>query len=287
MSRALRSLGIEDEECIHNLCNLNFRTAGYANKSAKAIGRILPYLMEGMMYSEACKRAGFDHSRRVNPERELLTSLPQIQKNELRQPIVEKILNQLVNVVNALLEKEGTIDEIRVELARELKQSKDERNETYRRNAQNEKKNNEYAERIKKYELTPTRNRIMKMKMLEESEYKCMYCGQTVREKEFLQGADVEREHIIPRALLFDNSFTNQVCSCRSCNSQKGMRTAYDFIADDKGQEGLEAYIERINDLFNKKKISRNTLNRLLVSHKASVSRKGDRRRHTAVGELH
>lgn len=274
LSGALRSLGIEDEECIHNLCNLNFRTAGYANKSAKAIGRILPYLMEGMMYSEACKRAGFDHSRRVNPERELLTSLPQIQKNELRQPIVEKILNQLVNVVNALLEKEGTIDEIRVELARELKQSKDERNETYRRNNQNEKKNKEYAERIKKYELTPTRNRIMKMKMLEESEYKCMYCGQPVREKEFLQGADVEREHIIPRALLFDNSFTNQVCSCRSCNSQKGMRTAYDFIADDKGQEGLEAYIERINDLFNKKKISRSKLNRLLVSYKAYVSRK-------------
>lgn len=274
LSRALRSLGIEDEECIHNLCNLDFRTAGYANKSAKAIGRILPYLMEGMMYSEACKRAGFDHSRRVNPERELLTSLPQIQKNELRQPIVEKILNQLVNVVNALLEKEGTIDEIRVELARELKQSKDERNETYRRNNQNEKKNKEYAEHIKKYELTPTRNRIMKMKMLEESEYKCMYCGQPVREKEFLQGADVEREHIIPKALLFDNSFTNQVCSCRSCNSQKGMRTAYDFIADDKGQEGLEAYIERINDLFNKKKISRSKLNRLLVSHKAYVNRK-------------
>lgn len=274
LSIALRSLGIEDEVCIHNLCNLDFRTAGYANKSAKAIGRILPYLMEGMMYSEACNRAGFDHSRRVNPERELLTSLPQIQKNELRQPIVEKILNQLVNVVNALLEKEGTIDEIRVELARELKQSKDERNETYRRNNQNEKKNKEYAERIKKYELTPTRNRIMKMKMLEESEYKCMYCGQPVKEKEFLQGADVEREHIIPRALLFDNSFTNQVCSCRSCNSQKGMRTAYDFIADDKGQEGLEAYIERINDLFNKKKISRSKLNRLLVSYKAYVSRK-------------
>ena len=274
LSGALRGLGIEDEECIHNLCNLDFRTAGYANKSAKAIGRILPYLMEGMMYSEACKRAGFDHSRRVNPERELLTSLPQIQKNELRQPIVEKILNQLVNVVNALLEKEGTIDEIRVELARELKQSKDERNETYRRNNQNEKKNNEYAERIKEYGLTPTRNRIMKMKMWEESEYKCMYCGQPVGVMEFLQGADVEREHIIPRALLFDNSFTNQVCSCRSCNSQKGMRTAYDFIADDKGQEGLEAYIERINDLFNKKKISRSKLNRLLVSHKAYVSRK-------------
>ena len=274
LSGALRHLGIEDEESIQKLCNLDFRTAGYANKSAKAIGRILPYLMEGMMYSDACERAGFDHSRRINPDRVLLTHLPQIQKNELRQPVVEKILNQLVNIVNALLEKEGAIDEIRVELARELKQSKDERNETFKRNNQNERQNKEYAERIKEYGLTPTRNRIMKMKMWEESEYTCMYCGQPVNVMEFLKGADVEREHIVPRGLLFDNSFTNQVCSCRRCNSQKGMRTAYDFIADDKGQEGLDAYIDRINDLFNRKKISRSKFNRLLVSHKAYISRK-------------
>ena len=272
LSGALRHLGIEDEESINNLCNIDFRTAGYANKSAKAIGRILPYLMEGMMYSEACERAGFDHSRRIDPNRTLLTALPQIQKNELRQPVVEKILNQLVNIVNALLKEEGTIDEIRVELARELKQNKDERNEAFKRNSQNEKLNKGYAERIKEYGLTPTRNRIMKM--WEESEYTCMYCGQPVNVKEFLEGADAEREHIIPRALLFDNSFTNQVCSCRRCNSQKGMRTAYDFISDDKGQEALYIYIKRINDLFDKKMISRSKMNRLLVSHKAYISRK-------------
>ena len=274
LSGALNHLGIEDEECIEKLCKLDFRTAGYAKKSAKAIGRILPYLMEGMMYSEACERAGFDHSRRIKPDRVLLTHLPQIQKNELRQPVVEKILNQLVNIVNALLEKEGTIDEIRIELARELKQSKDERNEAFRRNNQNERLNKELAERIKKYGLTPTRNRIMKLKMWEESEHSCMYCEQPVNPVEFLKGADVEREHIIPRGLLFDNSFTNQVCSCRRCNSKKGMRTAYDFISDENGQDGLNAYIERINDLFDKKKISRSKLNRLLVSHKAYISRK-------------
>ena len=274
LSGALNHLGIEDEECIEKLCKLDFRTAGYANKSAKAIGRILPYLMEGMMYSEACERAGFDHSRRIKPDRVLLTHLPQIQKNELRQPVVEKILNQLVNIVNALLEKEGTIDEIRIELASELKQSKDERNEAFRRNNQNERLNKELAERIKKYGLTPTRNRIMKLKMWEESEHSCMYCEQPVNPVEFLKGADVEREHIIPRGLLFDNSFTNQVCSCRRCNSKKGMRTAYDFISDENGQDGLNAYIERINDLFDKKKISRSKLNRLLVSHKAYISRK-------------
>lgn len=274
LAGALNHLGIEDEESIEKLCKLDFRTAGYANKSAKAIGRILPYLMEGLMYSEACERAGFDHSRRINPDRVLLTHLPQIQKNELRQPVVEKILNQLVNIVNTLLENEGAIDEIRVELARELKQSKDERNEAFKRNNQNEKLNKELAERIMKYGLTPTRNRILKLKMWEESEHSCMYCGQPVDPVEFLKGVDVEREHIIPKGLLFDNSFTNQVCSCRRCNSKKGMRTAYDFIADDKGQEGLDTYIDRINDLFNRKKISRSKFNRLLASHKAYINRK-------------
>lgn len=274
LSGALRHFGVENEASIQKLCNLDFRTAGYSNKSAKAIGRILPYLMEGMMYSEACERAGFDHSRRINPERTLLSSLPQIKKNELRQPVVEKILQQLVNIVNALIDKEGYIDEIRVELARELKQSKDERNEAFKRNNQNEKQNKEYANRIKEYGLTPTRNRIMKMKMWEESEHSCMYCGQPVNVKEFLQGADVEREHIIPKGLLFDNSFTNQVCSCRRCNSQKGMRTAYDFIEAEKGQEGLDSYIEHINYLFDKKQISRSKFNRLLVSYKSYLSRK-------------
>ena len=39
----------------------------------------------------------------------------------------------MINLVNKLIEKYGKPDEIRVELARELKQSKDER-ETARRN---------------------------------------------------------------------------------------------------------------------------------------------------------
>lgn len=274
LAAALRRFGIDDEESIQSLCNLDFRTPGYANKSAKAIGRLLPYLAEGVMYSDACNMAGFDHTRRLNPNRPLLTSLPQIQKNELRQPVVEKILQQVVNIVNTLIEKEQSIDEIRVELARELKQSKDERNETFRRNSQNEKKNKEFAEHIKEYNLTPTRNRILKWKLYEESDHSCMYCGQSINIRDFLQGADAEREHIVPRGLLFDNSFTNQVCACRSCNSKKGMRTAYDFIEDEKGEEGLHSYIEHINYLFNKKNISRSKFNRLLVSHKAYLKRK-------------
>jgi CRISPR-associated endonuclease Csn1 len=49
----------------------------------------------------------------------------------LRNPVVEKILNQMINVVNTIIDnsKMGRPDEIRIELARELKKSASERAE--------------------------------------------------------------------------------------------------------------------------------------------------------------
>ena len=129
----LKNFGIEESEVIDALYKIDFGKVGFGNKSARAIRRILPYLQDGLMYSEACLATGFKHSKSLtvaeNEARTLLSRLPQIKKNELRQPIVEKILNQMINLVNAVIDQYGTIDEIRVELARELKQSREERND--------------------------------------------------------------------------------------------------------------------------------------------------------------
>src|SRR5690606_38967418 len=67
--------------------------------------------------------------------RPLKDKLELLKKNSLRNPVVEKILNQLVNVVNALIEKNRKenpnfrFDEVRIELARELKKNAKERAE--------------------------------------------------------------------------------------------------------------------------------------------------------------
>ena len=111
-----KQFGITDLEVVENLFAIDFVKAGYANKSAKAMRRILPYLELGLKYAEACEAAGFRHSESLTvQERETKTLLPklrQIEKNELRQPVVEKILNQMVNVVNALMDRYGHFDEI-------------------------------------------------------------------------------------------------------------------------------------------------------------------------------
>lgn len=259
---------IDDEEILDSLCQIDFVKAGYSNKSSRAIRKILPYLMEGMQYYDAKLAAGYDDTpltKAQNEARELAEKLMPIQKGELRQPVVEKILNQLVNLVNALMAEYGRFDEIRVELARELKQSREEREKATKAISDNQKENERIAKRIHEdYALTPTRSRIQKYRMWEEAEHVCMYCGATVNVKEFLLGSGVEIEHIIPRSVLFDDSFSNKVCACRRCNQEKNNRTAYDFIAS-LGEGALEAYKERVNDLAERKKISYTKRNKLLM----------------------
>ncbi len=259
---------IIDETVIDNLCQIDFVKAGYSNKSSRAIRKVLPYLQDGMQYHDAKLMAGYNDTtltKEQNMTRELAEKLLPIKKGELRQPIVEKILNQLVNLVNALMDEYGRFDEIRVELARELKQNREERKSTTKAMAKNQKQNEEIANRIQnEYSLTPTRSRIQKYKMWEESEHICIYCGKTVSAKEFLLGFGVEVEHIIPRSVIFDDSFANKVCSCSKCNKEKNNRTAFDYMKT-KSDGDFAAYIERINDLAERGKISNTKRKKLLM----------------------
>jgi CRISPR-associated endonuclease Csn1 len=109
----------------------------YGSLSSKAMRKVYPFIKEHT-YSEACELAGYKHSaasltKAEIDNRPLKHKLDLLKKNSLRNPVVEKILNQMINVVNTLIEtnskkdKDGKIteyfkfDEIRIELARDLK----------------------------------------------------------------------------------------------------------------------------------------------------------------------
>ena len=274
LAKTLRNkFGIDDQDVIEALCKIDFVKPGYANKSHKFIRRLLPYLMEGMMYSEACARIGINHSNSMTAAerdaRPLAERIELLQKNALRQPVIEKILNQMINLVNRLQQEYGPIDEARVELARELKQSREEREGAYRRNNQNERLNKEIAAKIEEMGIRPSRSRIQKYKMWEESNHRCMYCGKTVSLAEFLNGADVEIEHIIPRSILFDDSFSNKVCACRECNHEKGNMTALDYLETKPAAE-VEAYKQRVDEAFKEGRISKTKRDHLLW-HKSDI----------------
>lgn len=267
-----------DKATADKLAAIDFGRLGFGNKSVKVIRKILPYLMEGDMYSTAMSYAGYNHSNSMTKEenlnRKLLERLKPIAKNSLRQPIVEKILNQMVGVVNAIIEKYGKPDEIRIELARELKQSKEERNQAYAAMNRRQSENKKIEEELKEHGLRATRKNIIKYRLYHEiREDKtndkinaiCIYCGQPISWTEAMSGTEVDVEHIIPKAKLFDDSQNNKTLAHRLCNSNKDNMTAYDFMKK-KSPEEFNAYVDRVNKLYTDKIISKAKRDKLLMS---------------------
>lgn len=245
----------------------------YASLSHKAMRNILPYMMDGNEYSVACICAGYNHSKNSLTKEQidnkiLKDRLDEIPKNSLRNPVVEKILNQMINVINAVGDRYGKPDEIHIELARELKSSQEERAKTTESIASNNKEN----ERIKKlledrFHLTyVSRNDILKYKLYEELKnngYKTLYSNQYVPEEK-LFSREIDIEHIIPQAVMFNDSLSNKTLEYRDINLEKGKETAYDYVKDKYGETGLEDYRLRVQKLYESGGISRTKRDNLL-----------------------
>lgn len=269
LKSALRkNFNIKNENTVDKLFNIDFKKEGYGNKSLKMIRRILPYLQEGLKYSDACKYIEINHSNSLTKEeneaRTLLNQLPHLEKNELRQPIVEKVLNQMVNIVNAVVSKYGRPDTIRVELGRELKQSRDERRHISDNIAKKERENQKISKLLKEDGIRPTRNRIERYRLWEEAGKKCFYCETVIGNKDFLLTSEIETEHIIPKALFFDNSYSNKVCACKKCNRKKNNMTGYDYMLS-LSEDKFENYLNRVHELFTDGKISKTKRDRLFM----------------------
>lgn len=255
----------------------------YGSLSTRAISKIFPYIKDNR-YSDACEKAGYRHSKHSLTleeieSRELKDKLELLPKNSLRQPVVEKILNQMINVINALIDKhsekdeKGNItkafkfDEIRVELARELKKNAKEREELSRGIAKAEKLNKEVEEIIRREFgiANPSKNDIIKYRLydeLKDNGYKELYLN-TYIPKEKLFTNEIEVEHIIPKARTFDNSLSNKTLTFDQINREKGEKTAFDYVST-KADNVLNEYLGRVQELFKKNIISKSKYRNLL-----------------------
>ncbi|MEO6316912.1 MAG: type II CRISPR RNA-guided endonuclease Cas9 [Chitinophagaceae bacterium] len=227
----------------------------YGSLSAKAMRNIFPFIKVNK-YSDACSLAGYNHSsfltKEQNDKRELKKRLELLPKNSLRNPVVEKILNQMINVVNAIIDDPslGKPDEIRIELARELKKSAKEREEMTAQINKSTVEHDKIRALLMKEDgiKNPSRNDIIRYKLYEELKingYKTLYSDTYIpREKLFSKEFDIE--HIIPKALLFDDSFSNKTICARQENLEKGNICAMDFITRSFGTGKVPDYIARI-----------------------------------------
>lgn len=233
---------------------------GYGSLCTKALARILPELRRDVLtYDKAVLAAGFDHHSNISAAAtgEILMSLPYygipLQRHvgfgtgkledsdekrygKIANPTVHIGLNQVRLVVNALIKRYGHPSEVIVEVARELKQSKEQRDEESKRQAENQRRNMRLrADIAGTLGISPERVRIadiQKMILWEElsnniADRRCPYSGVQISAVMLLSD-QVEIEHILPFSETLDDSLNNKTVALREANRVKGNRTPWD-----------------------------------------------------------
>ncbi|MDP4199264.1 MAG: HNH endonuclease domain-containing protein [Bacteroidota bacterium] len=128
----------------------------YSRISHKAIEKMLPFLRDGLDYSEASKAAGYHHSfdeETQGKERAMedkIVRKPNDEIEQLRNPMVMRAVSETVALVNAIIQEEGRPDQIRIEFARSMRMPKEVREKMRRNNQDKDRQREEYREFLKR-----------------------------------------------------------------------------------------------------------------------------------------
>lgn len=181
---------------------------GYMSFSRKAILRLLPFMEAGNLTNEAMDLAGY--RRQAPPQGETMQRLPL--PPQVRNPIVQKALVEVRKVVNALVREHGKPARIKIEMARDVHGSRQQREELHWRMLEDRRRNERVRERLREDVgiANPSRADIVKYKLWEECGRICPYTGRQISQ-EALFGANpqFQVEHILPYDRSLDDSYMN------------------------------------------------------------------------------
>ncbi len=230
--RELRALGLS-EAAAQGLTELRF--SKNAHLSRETLLAILPHMEGGLPYSQACAAAGFHHSQRLGAERS--RKLPAIPGDELANPVVARALSQSRKVLNAIIDRYGSPEEVHIELARDIGRSYQDRRDLEKRQEKNRAKNEAVLKQLaEEYGMAnPRPLDIVKFKLWKEQDGRCMYSGKPIDAHRMLSGEPgvAEVDHILPHSRSFDDSYMNKVLVTTAENRNKSERTPYEYLGGD------------------------------------------------------
>lgn len=150
----------------------------------------------------------------------------------VRNPIVITALFELRKLVNELIDEHGQLDEIKVEMARDLKISKTQRNKIRRDQKRLERENDRVKAEVERYARVSHDN-ILKFKLWEECRQTCPYTGFAIPIAKLFTG-EVQIEHIHPWSRSLNDSFSNKTLCYADENRRKGDKTPFEFYGNDE-----------------------------------------------------
>jgi CRISPR-associated endonuclease Csn1 len=230
---------------------------GYCSLSLKALGKLLPLMERGSAFKTAEEqeyRAHFSGGEAKELLPPVEDALPQIPN-----PAVKRSLTELRKVVNAIVREYGKPQEVRIELARDIKRNNKQRADLVERNKeQRARREKAKAKILREARLQqPSRDDIEKALLWEECGGVCPYTGKCI-DFASLFGAhpQFDVEHIIPRRLFPDDSFGNKtLCEIRFNREIKRGRTPHEACSSDP--ELWAQILSRVQRMNNRAKLER------------------------------
>jgi CRISPR-associated endonuclease Csn1 len=242
----------------------------YMNLSRRAMEKVLPLLEQGLTYADArCElypekfqargelaslppveaasdpaklQEWLERARALPPGAQPPDPIPAV-----RNPAVMRSLSELRKVVNAIIRQHGKPAEIHIELARDLRKPKWQRQENSDRMRANEKARKAAAKRILDDTgiKEPSPEDIRRVLLAEECHWECPYTGKAISMRKLVgPESEFQIEHIIPFSRSLDNTFVNLTLCHVQENNIKADRTPYEAYCGDP--ERSKAILDRV-----------------------------------------
>ncbi|MFN3166951.1 MAG: type II CRISPR RNA-guided endonuclease Cas9 [Phycisphaeraceae bacterium] len=226
-----------------------------AAHATRAIRELLPLMEQGTAYATARKEK-FPEALAGNTK--TYDHLPPVEawlKDHeravaIRNPAVMRGLTEVRKVVNAIIRRYGKPKTIRIELARDLKNSKKRREQISKDIEARRKSRAKAAELlVKEYGVAdPRHSDIEKVLLLWECKGRCPYTNKEIEPARDLFGPNpaFQVEHIWPLSASMDDSYVNKTLCHVDENQRKGGRSPIDCYDQDKLDE-IKRRIEKFD----------------------------------------
>ncbi|MBI9041192.1 type II CRISPR RNA-guided endonuclease Cas9 [Lutibacter sp.] len=201
------------------------------------IETIKEVLSKEFNFTEKQLKKLYHHSATIESE-DLTKTLPNgIEADKkiqaIKNPIVITALFELRKLVNELIDTHGKFDEIKVEMARDLKVSKGQRNTIRSEQKRLERENDRVKAKIEEAGQRVTHESLLKYKLWEECKNTCPYTGAIIPVHKLFTG-EIQIEHIHPWSRSLNDSFSNKTLCYADENRLKGNKTPFDFYGNNE-----------------------------------------------------
>lgn len=205
----------------------DFKGAGHI--SAKACRTLIPYLAHGLVYSDACEKAGYDHSKRAE------TNLDDIANPIARKSLTEA-LKQIRAVINAYRGTHGLPTHIHVELAREVGKSLEERQKIQigieKRNKERDGLRQQFTDTVGREPSGP--EDLLRYELWKEQAGRCLYSDSAIPPDAIMSSDNrLQIDHILPWSRSSDDSYVNKTLCWSKSNQDKKGQTPFEWFGRD------------------------------------------------------